>query len=127
MKKKIEQLIRKSERGLHAARMLFKENDYDFSVSRAYYAMFHIAEAALLTKSLATSKHSGLLSLFYEHFVKTGVFEKNLHQDLHRAMDLRQQGDYWADPGITAETADELLKTAEAFISSLKDYLHRLS
>ncbi len=120
---KLDPLIEKSERGLRSAKNLLREKDYDFCVSRAYYAMFHMTEAALLTKNIMTSKHSGLLTLFHEHFIKSGLFEKSLHQDLHLALELRHQGDYWADSGITGEMAEELLKKAERFIRFLKDYL----
>lgn len=119
----MDPLITKSQRGLRSAKKLLQEKDYDFCVSRAYYAMFHMAEAVLLTKNRTTSKHSGLLMLFYEHFIKTGIFEKNLHQDLHLALELRHQGDYWADSGITKDMAEELLKKAEGFVHFLKNYL----
>lgn len=123
MKEKILQFIAKSERELRVARKHLHEGDYDFSVSRAYYAMFHMTEALLLTKKVASSKHSGLLSLFYEHFIKTEILEKNLHQDLHRAFELRQQGDYWSESEITKEMAADLLEKAGRYISILKKYL----
>ena len=52
------------------------DGDYDSCASRCYYAMFSIAQAALLTKGLRASSHKGVISLFGEHFVKTGVFER---------------------------------------------------
>lgn len=45
-------LILKSKRSLKTAKTLFDSGDFDFSVSRAYYAMFYIAEAALLNGSI---------------------------------------------------------------------------
>ena len=120
MTKEITQLIAKGERGLRAAQKLFKGGDFDFCVSRAYYAMFHITEALLLTKNVASSKHSGVLTLLYEHFVKPGLLEKNFHQELHEAFDLRQQGDYWSDAGITENMAEDVLQKAETYISVLK-------
>ncbi len=112
--------MEKGERGLRAAQNLFQEGDYDFSASRAYYAMFHVTEALLLTKDLASSKHSGLLALLYEHFVKPGLVEKTFHQDLHYAFELRQQGDYWSDSGITEEMATEILEKAERYLQVFK-------
>lgn len=48
MKEEISKLIKKAQRSLNAAIELYKMGDYDFSVSRAYYAMFYCAEALLI-------------------------------------------------------------------------------
>ncbi|MBU1599651.1 HEPN domain-containing protein [bacterium] len=42
------------------------------------YAIFSAARALLATKDLDSSKHSGVISLFNQHFVKTGVEQKSL-------------------------------------------------
>ena len=54
--KEIEALIIKAERSVRIARSLLSSGDYDFSVSRAYYAMFYCAEALPPTKDLRFSK-----------------------------------------------------------------------
>ena len=120
MNRRIAYLIRKGGRSLGAARKHLSVGDFDFAVSRAYYAMFHVTQAILLTKNLTASKHSGLLSLFSEQFVKPGLVERSLHQDLHRAFELRQKGDYWSEDIVTKETASELCEKAERFISTLE-------
>ncbi|HIH70014.1 MAG TPA: HEPN domain-containing protein [Methermicoccus shengliensis] len=56
--------------------------DYDSCVSRSYYAMFFMGEAVLLTKNLSASSHKGVISLFGEHFVKTGIFEREIERRL---------------------------------------------
>jgi len=51
-------LIKKAKESLRAARLLAKNDLYNFAASRAYYAMFYIAEAFLLEEKIAYSKHS---------------------------------------------------------------------
>ena len=68
--------------------------DYDSCVSRCYYAMFFMAEAALFTKNLSASSHKGVISLFGEHFIKTGIFDRDLGKALNDAYDKRLIGDY---------------------------------
>lgn len=123
MRGEVTTLVGKCQRGLRAAWHHLEDGDHDFCVSRAYYAMFHMTEALLLTKELTSSSHSGLLTLFYESFIKSGLLDKTLHQDLHRAFGLRQQGDYWADSKITRETAEDLLQRAERFAKALEKCL----
>lgn len=74
--KETESFIAKAKRFLKSAEILIKEEDYDSSVSRAYYAMFYSVEAVLLTKSIATSSHKGIISKFGEIFIKMAYFRK---------------------------------------------------
>ena len=64
MKGEIEKLIEKEHRSLEVAREIFDHEHYDFAVSRAYYAIFYLAEAVLLSKNLSFSKHSAVISAF---------------------------------------------------------------
>src|SRR5262249_4814639 len=111
---KIFRLISKSEKSLKAAKRDIEEGDYDFAVSRAYYSMFHMATALLLTKNLFASKYSGLLSLFSAHFVQTGRIDPSFHRDFHRAFDLRVEGDYSSEFSVSRQEAQELCQKAEA-------------
>jgi uncharacterized protein (UPF0332 family) len=40
-------LLDKARRSIEAAQSLIQQKFYDFAVSRAYYAMFYVAEALL--------------------------------------------------------------------------------
>ncbi len=64
MKEEVEKLIKKGHRSLEVAKEIFNDGHYDFAVSRAYYAVFYLAEAALLSKGLSFSKHSGVIAAF---------------------------------------------------------------
>jgi uncharacterized protein (UPF0332 family) len=43
----VQALIEKAKESTAAARSLAKDGHYDFAASRAYYAMFYVAEALL--------------------------------------------------------------------------------
>ncbi|MBE3571564.1 MAG: HEPN domain-containing protein [Moorella humiferrea] len=92
-------------------------------VNRIYYAMFYATLALLATIEQGSSKHSGVIALFDRHFVKTGVFPKEFSKALHRAFEIRQQGDYGEITPVTVEDAIELLQEAEKFIQAVQDYL----
>ena len=66
--KEIRDLIKKTEKFLSTAEHALSIGDYDSCVSRCYYAMFFMAEAALLTKGLSASSHKGVISMFGRHF-----------------------------------------------------------
>lgn len=123
MKADVRALIAKGRRSLRAARRLFREADYDFSVSRAYYGMFYLAEALLLQRGLSLSKHAGVLAALHERYVKTGRLPRRLHQALHRAFEARQQGDYGFEEPFPRSEAKELLTSAGAFLKAAESLL----
>ncbi len=123
--KEIEYLISKSKRFLRTAEIVFNDGDYDSCVSRCYYAMFFMAQAALLTKNLKTHSHKGVMSLFGILFIKSGIFNTNLGKYFRKIYNLRQKGDYGIGFMIDKEDAEECLKMAEIFVKEVEKYLKR--
>jgi uncharacterized protein (UPF0332 family) len=52
MKSETNALLEKSERAIKSAEHTLADGDLDFAASRAYYALFYIAEALLGEKDL---------------------------------------------------------------------------
>lgn len=125
MTEEINKLIAKGKRSLKAAEQMIKMGDYDFAVSRIYYSCFYLAEALLLTQGKSFSKHTAIISGFYECFVKTKLLPQKLHQTLHQAYGLRQEGDYSSDECITKDTANEMLTQSKGFIEQCEVYLRK--
>jgi len=125
MKEEISEFIKKAEKFLDTAEHALNTEDYDSCVSRCYYAMFFVAEAVTLTEGLSASSHKGVISLFGEHFVKTGIFERELGKALNDAYDKRLIGDYGVGFTVTREEAKDLLETAQNFIQEIKSYLKK--
>lgn len=123
MKNEIDAIICKAERSLVAALELFKENDFDFAVSRAYYSMFYLIEALLLIKKLSFSKHSGVISGFNQHFIKTGILDYKYYEMLRFAFEQRNIGDYGFFQLISKETAQKIIDDAREFLEVSKKYL----
>ena len=103
---------------LSAARLLHREGHHGFAASRAYYAMFYVAEAFLLSKGLAFSKHSAVHAAFGEHFVRTGEVPAELHRALIHGMELRLTGDYDYTKEVSPEEAVEQIGNAEHFLEA---------
>jgi len=123
--KVIDSLITKAKKFLRSAEILLKEEDYESSVSRTYYAMFYTAEAILLTKDLSFSSHKGVLSNFGKYFIKTGILPKDMGKEINRAFEKRQLGDYECSPIISKEEAKITLKNGEFFVKEIINYLKK--
>lgn len=121
--KEIQDLIARAQRYLKSAEILLEDGDYESSVSRTYYAMFYCAEGALLTKELAFSSHEGVIAAFGEHFVKTGLFPRDMGRELNRAFEKRQLGEYEHTFVISNEDASELLVQGRAFCDTIRQWI----
>jgi len=109
-------LIHKAQESVRAARLLADQGLYDFSVSRAYYAMFYVAEAFLLGEGLTFSKHSAVIAAFGKHLIKSKRVPAKFHRYLIDAEDSRKIGDYDIRLGLSKDEALMQIGRAEEFL-----------
>jgi uncharacterized protein (UPF0332 family) len=120
-------LLTKARRTIQSARLLLADGDYDGAVSRAYYAMFYVAEALLLSKGLTFSKHSAVISAFGKEFAKTGTIPAEYHRYLADAQEARNTGDYQVVSHLTEEETGEHITHAECFLKVGEELLRQNS
>lgn len=108
------------------ARELLAKGEWDDAVSRAYYAAFHAAQAALLTEGQRGETHKGLITLFGFLLVKTGKFDKKWGKFLASLKDDREAGDYDALSWIDEATAQRAVYEADEFVASVERYIGSL-
>lgn len=106
--------LRRADKALLAAKSLLEKNLLEDSISRAYYAMFHAAQAILYIKGLKAKSHAGVKSLFGEHIVKKGIISEELGKAFSRAFDLRQKSNYEIQAEFEIEDVKEVVKEAES-------------
>ena len=71
--------------------------------------MFYAAQAVLLIRGLSFSSHKGVISAFGQHYVRTGLFAREMGRELNRAFEKRQLSDYEFTFVIAQEEAAELI------------------
>ena len=125
MKPDIKALINKAKDSIGAARTLVREGYYDFAASRAYYAMFYIAEAMLMQLEQSYNKHSAVISAFGREYAKTGIMDSKFHQMLIDAQDFRNIGDYGVEAHVSKNDANSVCKWAEEFINHAETFLRK--
>lgn len=105
---------------LGAAKTLIEAEYYDDATSRAYYAVFYAATAALVAEGERFKKHSGVINGINRHFVKTGRLSADLGRDLNWLFGLRLVGDYGETRHVAEEEAKKAVRTAEGLVATLK-------
>ena len=122
---KIDQLLSKSQQYLRSAAVLLEIGDYDSCVSRAYFAMFYAAQAALLSTNATVKSRRSVRSAFIERFVQGGRFPQRAGEVLDDAYKLQETADYAQRPVVSEEDAEHTLSEAEAFIGSIDTMVRR--
>jgi uncharacterized protein (UPF0332 family) len=123
MKQETNALLEKSERAIRSAENTLADGDLDFAASRAYYALFYVAEALLGEKDLQFSKHGGVHGAFSQHFVRTGLFDIKFQRWLVSGFNQRMLGDYGVTPDFDVEDVQEIIDHAREFLSTARAYL----
>jgi len=116
--------LERAETNLQVARELLDKGYYDVSASRAYYAAFYAASALLLNEGIDTSKHSGVIALIHQHFVKGGKLSKEQGRNLNWLFELRSVGDYGVSLHVTSEDARRAVDIAKDFFETTKTLLN---
>ena len=122
----IKGYIAKGRDKLSVARELLQRQHYDDAVSRAYYAAFHLAQAALLAEGQQAESHKEMVMLFGLLLVKTGKIDRRFGKILAHLKDDRESGDYEAISFIDEETAKRAVEEAEGFCKAVEEYLQPL-
>lgn len=105
------------------AQVLFKNERYRACCGRSYYAYFDAVRALLVSKEIFTKSHSGVRSLFAQHFVKDGPFSKQDSILFNILFELRLSSDYDATDSPTENEAAKALAIATAFVDQVGYYL----
>ncbi|MBC7332926.1 MAG: HEPN domain-containing protein [Actinobacteria bacterium] len=113
--------LEKARNTLSDAKKYINNATLESTVNRIYYAMFYAVNALLITKGLASSKHSGVLALFNGEIVKKGLIERRFGKFYSDMLNIRQEGDYKDFVKFEREDVEEWLKKAEEFIAKIEE------
>ena len=127
LREQLKAMIKKAQRTLRAAGEHFERKDADFASSKAYYAIFHLMQAALLTKNCTYSKHAGVISGFSEQFIKPGIFPAHFGEAINRLRKDRELGDYGYQMSVTLDEASRDVKAATEIGDAIVQYLKPLA
>lgn len=104
------------------AKLLLNNHLYLGAISRAYYAMFHVITAKLLSLDIAPRSHKQLGIEFRKHFIRTGLFPKDYSDLLTKLSIARHCADYEAIPDMPMEDVHQLINRTVVFVEALHNY-----
>ena len=93
------------------------------SVNRSYYAVFHSIRALTALDHFDSSKHSGVIAFFNQHYVKTGVFDKELSMMIDSCYRLREKADYDDFYLVARDEAIQQLEKAKSIYQIIETHV----
>ncbi len=108
---------------LEDAKLMFSSGRYKNSLNRSYYSVFYGIRAVNVLDGFDSSKHSGVIAHFNQHYVKTGIFPKEASKIVKLASEKREEADYLDFFVASKADAESLIKSAEEFQKWVDQYL----
>ena len=99
---------------------------YRASVNRSYYAVFHSIRAITALNHFDSSKHSGVIAFFNQHYVKPGVFDKELSKMIDSCYRLREKADYDDFYLVAKDEAVQQLDKAKKICQTIELHINGL-
>jgi uncharacterized protein (UPF0332 family) len=119
----IKLLLTKAQASIDAAQALLQQSYPDFAASRAYYALFYVAQALLLAKGQTFSSHAAVIAAFGKEYAKTRLLDPRFHKYLILAQSERNVGDYGVGESVAPEDAAKLIGWAREFLEAAHQQL----
>jgi len=115
--------IKEAESDLDKAKNDLEDNDFKWSIIKAYYSMFHAGKAVLFALGYKERKHVAV-QIVLEDLSKQGKLESIYTQYLSSGEECREGADYRYT--YSEEIANEMIENAEKFLKRIKELLKRL-
>ena len=119
-----EATVKKACRLWEASQLLFDNGYYEDSISRAYYALYHMVKAVMAAKASivrARWDHYELHKSFLDNFCKRGfIFNKDDGKTFGTLLTLRNNADYFK-ANLTKKEVHGHLRDAESLLKKIKE------
>ena len=110
------------------AECLFAAGRFRGCVSRAYFAFYKAAIAALVAQGENVAdkepRHVQAVGRFNKLFVRSGIFPRELGRFLNELEDLRVRADY-RDQAVLVEEAEEVVVKGRKYLDRVFEFIER--
>ena len=96
---------------------------WDNIANRLYYALFHAVSALLIHDKHSVNTHRGVVVLFGQHYVRTGIFDMADGKLYSQLQTMREKGDYSCIYQTTEEEVNPMIEPAEKLIEKIGKYI----
>lgn len=100
-----------------------KEKKWEAAANRLYYALFHAVSALLINGGQNVKSHRGIMTLFGQHYVRTGLFSREDGSLLSDLVIMRDNADYNIFFEANEEKIAPYIEPTRQLIEKIKTYI----
>lgn len=117
--------IEKAKKTFADMEFCVKEQKWEAAANRLYYALFHAVSALLINGGLNVKSHRGILSLFGQHYVRTGLFSSEDGSLLSDLVIMRDNADYNLFFEANEEKIAPYIEPTRQLIDKIEKYINK--
>ncbi len=118
--------IEKAKNALEEAKILFNAEKYYGAANRSYYAAYHAMNALLIYDGQVMKKHSGVISKFRELYIKTGIFDTCMSEQISELFRLRTDCDYDSFYIVAKDDVEKQISNSDNIITAVEARLSEI-
>ena len=107
------------------ARNILFDGDYEASVDRSCFAIFHGMRAVMALDGLEEKEESSLTKKFMDWYVQTGIFENRFSETIKAAFELNSACVYEDFFAVSRQEAEQQEVNACAFLKAVEHYIEK--
>lgn len=111
--------IERAYEALEEAELMIAHQHYTSAANRLYYACFYATSALLTRYEMSAARHSRVIALFNQHFIRTKIVDAEVGKTLNRLFDLRNRGDYEPLVRLSEEEIRYFQQRAKQFVDTV--------
>ena len=104
---------------LEQAEKIVELGYWDMVANRLYNAVFHAVSALLIKNGHKVGTHKGVVLLFGQHYIKTGIFSINEGRLYSQLQTMREKADYVCTFQTSQEEIVPMLEPARKMIEKI--------
>ena len=104
---------------LEQAEKIVELGYWDMVANRLYFAVFHAVSALLIKNGHKVGTHKGVVLLFGQHYIKTGIFSINEGRLYSQLQTMREKADYVCTFQTSQEEIVPMLEPARKMIEKI--------
>jgi len=116
-------LFNEAKERLINAKIALENERYNLCVSESYYAIFYGAKSLLSNINITTKKHSGAMSEFSKHYLKTKLFNMEIGKYYFEFEKNRNKADYDILITFNKFKAENSIEKASKFLKECEKFL----
>lgn len=115
----VEFRIEKAIRAYEQSKGIVELKYWETIANRLYYAAYNAISALLIANGDTVQTHNGVIHLFGQRFVQSGLIEPDMGRLYHKLFTMRLTGDYDDTYGLTEEDVMPLIEPAGLLIDKV--------